>query len=241
MPKHSEINSQTTQVKISIIMPVYNAIEFLRESIDSVCNQAFKEWELICVDDGSTDNSLDVLKEFAEKDSRIIVITQKNQGAGVARNNALNKARGEYVGFLDADDMFPANTTLNILYNSAIKHKVSICGGSLKILREDGSFFTDFSGAGYGQRFSNEGVSLYSDYQFDYGYQRFIYKREMLVDNNIVFPKYRRFQDPPFMVKAMIVADKFYHISEPTYTYRLGHKNVNWTSDKVWEIGRAHV
>jgi len=92
--------------KVSVVMPVYNVEPYLRQCLDSVLNQTLKEIELICVDDGSTDASLDILKEYAEKDNRITVITQKNLYAGVARNAGLSQARGEYLSFLDSDDFF---------------------------------------------------------------------------------------------------------------------------------------
>ncbi len=90
--------------KVSVIIPVYNVEKYLRECLDSVVKQTLKEIEIICVDDGSTDKSLEILKEYAKKDNRITVITQKNLHAGVARNAGLTVARGEYVHFLDSDD-----------------------------------------------------------------------------------------------------------------------------------------
>ena len=95
--------------KVSVIIPVYNVEEYLRECLDSVVNQTLKEIEIICVDDGSTDNSLEILKEYAKKDSRITVITQQNLHAGVARNAGLAVAKGEYVHFLDSDDWVEKN------------------------------------------------------------------------------------------------------------------------------------
>ena len=95
--------------KVSVIIPVYNVEEYLRECLDSVVNQTLKEIEIICVDDGSTDNSLEILKEYAKKDSRITVITQQNLHAGVARNAGLAVAKGEYLSFLDSDDFFELN------------------------------------------------------------------------------------------------------------------------------------
>ena len=92
--------------KVSVIIPVYNVEEYLRECLDSVINQTLKEIEIICVDDGSTDNSLEILKEYAKKDNRISVLTQENLHAGVARNAGLAVAQGEYLSFLDSDDFF---------------------------------------------------------------------------------------------------------------------------------------
>ncbi len=93
-------------IKVSIVMPVYNAQEYLSEALDSLLGQTLKEVEIICVDDGSTDDSYDILQGYAEKDSRIIIIKQQNQYAGMARNRGISIARGEYLCFLDADDCF---------------------------------------------------------------------------------------------------------------------------------------
>ena len=94
------------QPKVSVIIPVYNTEQYLRECLDSVVNQTLKDIEIICVDDGSTDNSLAILREYKAKDSRIIVLTQENQFAGVARNHGMEAACGQYYAFMDADDCF---------------------------------------------------------------------------------------------------------------------------------------
>ena len=88
--------------KVSIIIPIYNTEKYLVECLDSVVNQTLKDIEIICIDDGSTDNSLAILKEYASKDDRIIVINKPNEGIGLTRNRGLCTATGEYVGFLDS-------------------------------------------------------------------------------------------------------------------------------------------
>ncbi len=104
--------------KISIIIPVYNAAEFLPECLDSCLNQTLKEIEIICVDDGSTDNSLHILKEYAQKDARIKVMHQANLGRTIARNNAMEVASGTFIQFLDADDYLESNAC-EMLYTYA--------------------------------------------------------------------------------------------------------------------------
>ncbi len=96
-------------VEISVIMPVYNTEEYLEESINCILNQTFKDIELICVDDGSTDNSLNILKEIAEGEERVSVFHQENKGGGAARNYALTKATGKYLYFMDSDDILKEN------------------------------------------------------------------------------------------------------------------------------------
>ena len=93
-------------VMISIIIPVYNAEKYINQCIDSILEQTYPYFELICVDDGSTDQSYEILKEYAKQDSRVNVIRQKNQYAGVARNRGMEIAKGKYILFLDSDDFF---------------------------------------------------------------------------------------------------------------------------------------
>ncbi len=95
--------------KVSVIIPVYNTEKFLKECLDSVLNQSIKEIEIICVDDGSTDSSIDILADYAKKDERVVVLRQHNQYAGVARNNGMEIAKGEYLSFIDSDDILEEN------------------------------------------------------------------------------------------------------------------------------------
>ncbi len=97
---------ETKNHEISVIIPVYNSEKYLRQCLDSIVNQTFKDLEIICVNDGSTDSSLQILQEYASKDDRFVVINQENGGAGKARNTGLQSATGKYLSFLDSDDFF---------------------------------------------------------------------------------------------------------------------------------------
>ena len=92
---------------------------------------------------------------------------------------------------------------------------------------------TKYEGTEFGFAFEREGIIRYEEYQFDYGYTRFIYKREFLIKNDIWFPDYRRFQDPPFFIKAMIAASEFYAVSDITYVYRRENKVIEWNQEKI--------
>lgn len=105
--------------KISVIIPVYNTGKYLAECLDSVLAQTFSDIEIICIDDGSTDNSAKILKQYAKRDKRIKVITQKNSGVVTARNRAINEAQSEYIYPLDSDDII-APDTLQKLYNAML-------------------------------------------------------------------------------------------------------------------------
>ena len=96
-------------VKVSVIIPVFNVEDYLKQCLDSVVHQTLKDIEIICVNDSSTDKSLDILEEYAKTDWRIRVITQPNAGAGAARNKGMDVATGKYLAFLDSDDFFELN------------------------------------------------------------------------------------------------------------------------------------
>lgn len=90
--------------KVSVIVPVYNVAKYLGRCLDSVLSQTFQDFEVICINDGSTDNSLEILHQYAQKDERVKIINQKNSGAGLSRNTGINMAQGDYLSFIDADD-----------------------------------------------------------------------------------------------------------------------------------------
>ena len=109
--------------KVSVIVPIYNNEKYLKECLDSICNQTLTDIEIICVNDGSEDNSLKIIEEYKQKDNRIILINQDNLGVSAARNNGIKIATGEYIGFVDSDDYID-NDFYEKLYNAA-KHNDS--------------------------------------------------------------------------------------------------------------------
>ena len=118
------------KVKVSVIIPVYNVELYLKQCLESIMNQTLTDIEIICVDDGSTDTSLEILREYEHKDSRIKVLCQQNNYAGIARNNGMSVATGEYYVFLDSDDFFEPDLLES--HYSRMKETgadISICGG----------------------------------------------------------------------------------------------------------------
>ena len=114
-------------MKISVIVPVYNAEEYLEKTVSAISCQTYKNLEIILIDDGSTDNSLKLCEEFAKRDERIKVYTQKNKGVASARNKGVSKATGDYIGFVDSDDIISLNM-YEILSDLVIKTKCQIAG-----------------------------------------------------------------------------------------------------------------
>lgn len=114
--------------KISIIIPVYNSGKYLSQCIDSILNQTFRDFELICIDDGSTDDSLEILKNYQLKDSRIKIFTQNHQGVAFARNYGITLAKSEYIQFLDTDDYFDKDLLSEMLFRAEkFNTDVTIC------------------------------------------------------------------------------------------------------------------
>ena len=113
----------STSPKVSVIIPVYNTEKYLNECLDSVVNQKLKEIEIICINDGSTDSSLDIINEYAEKDSRFVVISGPNGGYGKAMNKGLDVATSEYIGIVEPDDYVPDNM-FSDLYEIAEKNNL---------------------------------------------------------------------------------------------------------------------
>ncbi len=205
-------------VKLSIIMPVYNAQTYLRQSIESAIEQTITPKEIICIDDGSIDASREILKEYEMKYSYIHIFTQENQGSGIARNLGLRQAKGEFIAFLDADDFYLETDALDKMYEACKRESISICG-SYRSKCEFGEILPmklhrDLEIDETGMRIE------YKDFQNEFHYQNYIFLRKMLEDNGINFPDYRRFQDPPFFVKAMIYASCFYVLPVELYCYR---------------------
>ena len=118
---------------ISVIIPIYNAEAYISECLQSVGNQSYKDFEVICVNDGSPDNSADICQRFVNKDKRFRLINQENGGVSSARNRALKEAKGEYVCFVDSDDVID-KLYLENLNNLAKDGSFAVCSYSRKIM-----------------------------------------------------------------------------------------------------------
>lgn len=229
--------------KVSVILPIYNMEKYIDSCMKTIIEQTiFSELEVVCVNDGSADTTEEILRDYADMYKNIVVINQKNAGVGVARNNGMKAATGEFIAFMDPDDYYLETDTLEVLYNKAIEQEVYICGGSLSEDHNDGWWIRkEFEGIYKKYTFTEEKLIEYKDYQFDFGFYRFIYNREFLIKNDIFFPPYIRFQDPPFFVKAMITAGKFYAVPNYTYCYRYGHQKLVWHEKRICHLMKGHI
>lgn len=121
---------------VSIVIPIYNSSKYLKKCIESIKNQSYKNLEIILVDDGSTDDSPKIIQEYAKKDSRIIIISQKNTGQSSARNAGIKKATGEYISFIDSDDEIDLSFIENLLLAFDSSVSLSVCGMHYKRLKQ---------------------------------------------------------------------------------------------------------
>lgn len=207
-------------VKVSIIMPVYNGSEYLKTSIESIIKQTFNDIEIICVDDGSEDNSLELLNEMAEKYSCIKVLSQENQGSGKARNYGIDESEGEYIGFIDADDIFVDENSLELLYTKACENNADIVSGNLKKLTQD-RVLVDNPNCAEDNYYCFEKDAFISpeEYGVPWAFYKNLFKKEFLDKNNIRFKDLIRGQDPVFMAETLAHADAVYGVNTDFYAY----------------------
>lgn len=223
--------------KVSVIIPVYNTEQYIAECLDSVVNQTLKDIEIIIINDKSPDNSMSIIREYAKCGRRVIIIDKPvNEGVGQARNDGLAKATGEFVCFIDSDDLYSDNTVLEKLYSAAKTNQVNAAGGMLELKKEDTLELQSYPKTEYSLTFNQTGLMNYLDYQYDYGYTQYIFSRQMIIDNQILFPRHSRFQDPPFFVKAMFAAKEYFFVDEPVYRYRLIASSSKYTIKKTIDM-----
>ena len=204
--------------RFSIIIPVYNVAPYLRECLDSVVAQTFADWEAICVDDGSTDGSGAILDEYAAKDNRFRVIHQANAGVSAARNAALDVARGEWICFIDADDIWHRD----FLFDST---SAIACHSDCKLLRHDVVRFKDGMPCDFGceePRFQEKDISgevSFEDFSGHYFWEH-VYRRDVV--GSIRFPPYKRGEDRVFFDSILLNhSDKLVTTNASRYGYRI--------------------
>ena len=201
-------------VKVSVIIPVYNVEIYIRKCLDSVCNQTLRDIEIICINDCSPDNCLEILKEYQRNDNRVKIIDFKeNKGVAIARNEGIKIAKGEYIGFVDPDDWIDLDF-YEKLYNKAKEFNSDLVIGNIKTISKEKilSNNTDF------QIFKNKDV-FYG--LFPLG----LYKNELLKKHDIKFEKDCTIgEDRLLPIKAKYYAKNF-KIIESTYYYQLNREN----------------
>ena len=205
--------------EISVIIPVYNANKYLNECISSILNQSFKEFELILVDDGSKDNSLKICEEFAAVDDRIIIIKKENGGVSSARNRGIEKARGHYVSFCDADDTYDIDY-LEFLYRITLKKDYDIVMGADRMIYPNGKEIFHFNTGFKGELSSQKAIQLLFEGKIGSGVWTKLIKRSFIIDKNLRFREDKKINEDRFFVfEALLNTNKIYYHDIVKYNY----------------------
>lgn len=210
---------------ISVLVPVYNAEKYLESCLQSVVKQTFKDFEIICLNDGSTDGSAAILATWATKEPRLKILAQANKGLSAARNRLLEKARGAYVAFVDADDVLePAY--LQKLYETALSKKAEVAVCFFDHIRANGltRISPRLPKCYYIQPSQNAGERFRCGFYNPTAPAK-LFKRQFLIANHLAFLPGRKAEDVPFTVQAYLLAQRIVYIKEPLYLYRQGEKS----------------
>lgn len=218
------------KVPVSVIISVYNMPVLIEKTIDSVEKQTLKNLEIIIIDDGSTDNTYDVVMNAAKKYDNIKVVHTENQGLGPARNLGIDLSKGEYVAFLDADDTYSSDDSLEYLYKTACENQAVICGGTAEIIYgDDGPAMQEWKS----NKIVNDGFVSAVDMPDPYGLWTNIFKKSFLDTNNLRFYAYYKAQDIQFFSRALVAAGKIYKCRKRVYNYLTNYKPLKYTERKA--------
>lgn len=222
--------------KISVIVPIYNVEKYLHRSLNSLQSQTFSDWEAICVNDGSTDKSLSILKTYADKDSRFKIINQPNLSLSTARNNGLKEAKGEYIYFFDSDD-FLHPQCFEIIYESAVKNQAELVTFG---------FFKNKSGnmepqlydkAQIKAKITNEPLFYQTKrgkFRISFNVWSKLYKRELL--KNLEFIPKISFQDYPHTFAVLLRRPKTVILDACLYFYTINPTSISAQKTSVKTI-----
>ena len=217
--------------KISVIIPVYNVEKYLVECLDSLIFQTLKDFEIICVNDASTDNSLEILERYAKNDARFVVVSQENQGPGVARNNAIDIAKGEYIVFVDPDDWIEVNA-LEKIYSYFKKTNANVVQFDYREYSEEKNKYKEQNFKINLLNLCNYDISKMNVYNsivlgkknlLGYGMAVWnkAYSTSYIKANNIKFAPNKHGEDHIFSIMSALCTENIYYLNEYLYNYRI--------------------
>lgn len=228
--------------KVSVIVPIYNVEKYIEECLLSLLNQTLRDIEIICVNDGTPDDSMRIVKKYKKQDKRIKIINQKNMGIGAARNRGLQVAQGEYIYFLDSDDWLDKGG-LKKLYEVAVSKKLDVLYFNGETIYESEQIKKEFPQyEGYYQRNIKckrimDGQSMFKQMYTNGAFRSStivqFFKKSFLEDNKILFPVGIIHEDEEFSLKAIIYANRTYHINKDFYKRRIRDNSVMTRPDKI--------
>lgn len=227
------------KIAVSVVMPIYNASQFLKESLGGLVQQTLKNIEIICVNDGSTDDSLEIMKRYAFHDARIKIIDKKNSGYGNTMNEGIRIASGEYIGILEPDD-FADISMLKALYSTAKQYDADVVKSNYyeySQSQQSNTFFEVLDGLEYNKVTSaeeNENIIFRRPCIWSA-----IYRRSFLEQNHIVFNETpgASYQDTAFAFKVWVSAQRVVFVKEAYLHYRTDNENSSVkSSGKIFSI-----
>lgn len=223
------------EVKLSIIVPVYNTEKYIVNCLDSLVNQNLEEIEIICVNDGSTDRSLEILERYAGEDERIQIITKENDGLGAARNTGIDAAQGKYIGFVDSDDFADPNM-FRLLVKAAESADADVAIGNVYLYYDDSKKTVPYRDQKFYQTLNRVGVFRAKDVPEiveNIGVWDRIYRRQFIENHKLRNPEHVIYEDALFSFQTSVLAERLVECSEAVYFYR---KNTGSaiTDKEVW-------
>ena len=225
-----------TMIKVSVIVPVYNMGNYILECLNSILKQSLDNIEIICIDDGSEDNTFQIINEYSMRHNNMKAYRQNHQYAGVARNFGIQKAKGQYVTFVDADDKFETNDALEILYNNAEKHSAMICVGNMHNDFDEGNIQNLYKDVIFTRNgFVTYGISDLDERPLTLHISA-LFNRNFLLNNNITFSTGKSSEDVCFCLKAYLLAGKYYAVNADVYHRRVVDKLYDSKEDYQSEL-----
>lgn len=204
-------------MKVSVIVPAYNSADFICETLDNLLEQTLKDIEIVVVNDGSTDNTEEIIKQYCQKHGNVVLVNQPNGGVSSARNHGLEVATGEYVCFLDADDIYSKNS-LEAFYNRAKEKNADVVIGRLRTFSEEG--FGKFNAFGdvLSKMDSIDPFDLQLLWNFLVGNK--FYRRDRLVESGVRFPPFRYSEEGAFFMQYVFTKPVITGAYESEFLYR---------------------
>ena len=233
--------------KLSIIIPVYNVMNYVSKCLESILNQPFEDYEIICVNDGSTDDSLKELQKF--KQDKVVIIDKKNEGSGIARNTALAIAKGEYVFFVDGDDWIEENSLEKMIARAdELQTDILIFGGISCYELPNGDYKKQNGGYSINKLPKKYLNKIFSANDIKKDVFKFpstawtkLYRRSFLIKNDIKFQDIKVGQDQLPFFHSMITAHRIAILNENLYCYRKNRKGSAMTVKKKKNYSPIYV
>lgn len=213
---------------ISVILPVYNGAKYLNEAIESILNQTYTNFEFIIINDGSKDNSLEIIKKYERQDNRIVVISRENRGLISTLNEGIESSKGKYIARMDQDDISLAER-FEIQQKYMIENNVDICGGNYMIIDQSAQFITNSDvSINYGE------ILLTMASNVPFAHPSVMIKKDFLVENNLKYGMngYRNAEDLDLWINMYFKGSKLGNVKDKIIKYRIVSTSMSRTNHK---------